>query len=283
MSKTLLVLGASSDMGSELIRRVYRNYDVILAHYNSSRTVIDDLSNELSSDHTNSDITDNSSEDSAARPHAATIKDANDGHAQNQSQPCTHALIPIQADFMDATSIDKMINWVRVNNCYPDHIVHFASPKIHIQRFSKCDINDFSRELTCSFESVVRILLAFMPNMAKQKSGKVIFTLSSDTLNMPPKYQAPYVSAKYALMGLMKSLATEYAASGITVNGVSPEMTQTKFVSEVQPLIVEQNAANNPMKRNLVVNDIIPLYEYLLSDAASMVTGQNIGITGGRS
>lgn len=262
MSKTLLVIGASSDIGSELIRKVYRNYDVILAHYNSSRTVIDELSNELSSNNTNSDITDNSAD-------AGTAK--------------AHALVPIQANFMDAASIDKMITWIRDNNYTPDHIVHFASPKIHIQRFSKCDINDFSRELTCSFESVVRILLAFMPNMAKQKSGKVIFTLTSYTLNMPPKYQSPYVAAKYALMGLMRSLTTEYEASGITVNGVSPEMTQTKFLSEVQPLIVEQNAANNPMKRNLVVNDIIPLYEYLLSDAASMVTGQNIGITGGRS
>ena len=46
-------------------------------------------------------------------------------------------------------------------------------------------------------------------------------------------------------------------------------------------LVIRQNAANNPMGRNLVVEDVLPTFEYLLSDGADLVTGQNIGVTGG--
>ena len=45
--------------------------------------------------------------------------------------------------------------------------------------------------------------------------GKVVFMLTSCVLNMPSKYQASYVTAKYALLGLMRSLSVEYADKGI--------------------------------------------------------------------
>lgn len=68
-----------------------------------------------------------------------------------------------------------------------------------------------------------------IPNMAKKKYGRIVFMLTSCTINNPPKYQSSYVTVKYALLGLMKALAVEYADRGITVNGVSPDMMETKF------------------------------------------------------
>lgn len=106
--------------------------------------------------------------------------------------------------------------------------------------------------------------------------------LTSCTENVPPKYLSPYVTVKYALLGLMKSLAAEYAEKGITVNGVSPDMMETRFLSEVSDIIVEKSAMTSPLGRNLTVQDAVPAFEYLLSDAAAAMTGQNLVISGGR-
>ena len=96
-----------------------------------------------------------------------------------------------------------------------------------------------------------------------------------------PKYAAPYVTAKYALLGLMKDLAAEYAAKGITVNGISPQMIETKFLKDVPELIVEQQRTAGPLQRLLQKEDILPTIRLLLSDEAEAITGENIAITGG--
>ena len=125
------------------------------------------------------------------------------------------------------------------------------------------------------------ILQKFIPKMSKNKYGKIVFMLSAYLLGVPPKFQSPYITIKYALYGLMRTLASEYASRGITVNGVSPDMIETRFLSEIQEVIIKKNAEQNPLGRNMTVKDVIPIIDYLLSDKAEAVTGQNIGITGG--
>ena len=106
--------------------------------------------------------------------------------------------------------------------------------------------------------------------------------LTSYTLGgVPPRFQSPYITVKYALYGLMRTLASEYASKGITVNGVSPDMMETRFLSEIPRLVIEKHAADSPLGRNITVQDVAPAIAYLLSDQAQAVTGQNLGITGG--
>lgn len=87
--------------------------------------------------------------------------------------------------------------------------------------------------------------------------------------------------AKYALMGMGKSLAAEYASKGIQVNMISPSMLETKFLANVYDGVVEQTAAANPAKRNARPEDVAGLIEYLFSDSNTFVTGANIPVTSG--
>ena len=104
---------------------------------------------------------------------------------------------------------------------------------------------------------------------------------SSYALGAPPKNVSAYVVAKSALGGLAKSLAVEYAASGITVNMVAPCMMETRFLADTPDLIVQAAAASNPMGRNARVEDVVPAMEFLLSEEAGFITGVSLPITGG--
>jgi len=190
-------------------------------------------------------------------------------------------LVPVRADFSDLDSTRELIDNIQSSGDVPDHVVHLPAGKANNLQFHKHSWEDFQTEADVSLRSITMILQAFLPKMAKKKYGRVVFMLTAYTLGVPPKYQSSYVTVKYALLGLMKSLASEYAAKGITVNGVSPEMMDTKFLSDLPDLIREQAAAANPLGRNLTACDVVPSFVYLLSDESGAMTGQNLGITGG--
>ena len=119
--------------------------------------------------------------------------------------------------------------------------------------------------------------------MAKKKLGKVVFMLSYCVVNQPAmKFAVPYTSTKYALLGLMKCLSAEYADKGVTVNGVSPSMINTKFLAGVPELVIQKNALESPLKRNLQVQDILSAFDFFLSDGADCIAGQNLAVTGGK-
>lgn len=191
-------------------------------------------------------------------------------------------IIPIQADFMDEASTRAFAEQVLGSGVWPDHMLHLPARPLNNIQFSKTTWQTFEAEISTSLRSAVMISQAFLPAMTKQKYGKLVFMLSFNVVNQPPiKYAVPYTSVKYALLGLVKGLAAEYADKGITVNGVSPSMTETKFLSNVPQLIVDKNAAESPLKRNLLVDEVLPACEFLFSEGADRVTGQNIAVTGG--
>lgn len=190
-------------------------------------------------------------------------------------------IVPVQADFSDPAGAEGLIEAIRRSGKTPDHIVHLSNGKARSMQFGKTDWDAFRQELDTSLRSIVTILQAFLPGMAKNRYGRVVFMLTSYVLGVPPKFQSVYITAKYAQLGLMKTLAAEYAARGVTVNAVSPDMMETKFLSDLPDLIREQSAKNNPLGRNITVDETVPAIAYLLSDESGAVTGQNIGITGG--
>ena len=188
-------------------------------------------------------------------------------------------LMMIQADFSDAISVRSMLDFMEEREIKPDHVVHLAAVPMENKHFKKQSWCNFAENIETDLRPIVEILDVFLPNMAKQKYGKVIFMLTSCTVGMPPKYTTVYTTAKYALLGLMKSLSVEYADKGITVNGVSPEMIDTRFLKDLPDLIKEMNANEMPMGKNLTVDEVVPTLSFLLSDGADMISGQNIAIT----
>ena len=170
----------------------------------------------------------------------------------------------------------------RLRSIFGDRIIALPAKSSSPERFIKQGWNPFADEINISLRSAVVLASELLPLMAKAGFGRVVFMLTAYTYNEPPqKFMAPYVAGKYALLGLMKSLAAEYAGKGVTINGVSPGMMDTSFWEGTKRLIIEQNAEKCPIKRNLTPTDLIGTFELLLSDSSSCVTGQNIAVTAG--
>jgi 3-oxoacyl-[acyl-carrier protein] reductase len=241
MSGILLVTGASSDVGSALIRRVAGNYDTVVCHYRNSAAVIEDLRSMFGK-----------------------------------------KIVPVQADFADEAATASFVQFILDSGLAPTHFVHLSSSSGSVNiRFAKTNREQFQQEINITFMSAVVCCQAFVPLMAKAKHGKAVFMLSSQMVWEPAKpYSTAYTCVKHALYGMMKSLSAEYIGKGVTVNGVSPSMIDTKFL--ITPDIVKQaNIESSPIKRLLTVNDVVPAFEFLLSPGADTVTGQNIAVTAG--
>lgn len=243
MSKVLLITGGSSEVGMALLQSVYTEYERIYIQYRAFNKDLESVIGELSA---KADI------------------------------------VPVQADLLDEESVRAMIDQITDTGILPNSIVHLAAPKIRHKQFHKEKWDSYENGWEICVHSIIMILQAFLPSMIKEKYGRILFMLTSCTNNEPPKFQSAYVAVKYALLGLMKSLSVDYADKGITVNGISPGMMETKFLSELPELIIEQNRLNSPLGRNVEVREIVPVMQYMLSDLGASMTGQNICISGGQ-
>ena len=184
-------------------------------------------------------------------------------------------------DLTDEAATELFIRDVAANYPLPTHIVHLPALRVINTKFKNFDEERFDKDLSVQVRSAVKICKTFVPKMAKAKRGRVLFMLTSYLLGMPPKNTAAYVMAKSTLQGLAKSLAADYAGTGVTVNCVMPSMMVSKFLADTSDLIVQASAEANPMGRNARVSDVVPAMAFLLGEEAGFITGVTLPITGG--
>lgn len=239
MSRKLLVLGASSEMGLGLILASDGLYDEIVCHYN-----------------------------------------AHDQHLRELQKSMKSPLVLLQGDFSsDAGITDFVERLAKIQGI--THVVHCPAIPVDLKAFKKTKWLDTQHMIDVSVHSIYEVLKVVLPSMIKEKKGKVIFILSSYTSGLAPAFMSDYITSKYALLGLMKALASEMAPHQLCINAISPSLTETVFLQNIPALAIEMSAEKNPMKRNALVKDIVPMISFLLSDEANFINGQNILISGG--
>ncbi len=197
------------------------------------------------------------------------------------SQIINNELVTLKADLSQENQLNQFIETVEFNYGIPSKIIHLAAPKFENIRFKDIAWASFQNELNISLKSIVLILNRFLPKMAKVKQGKVVIMLSSVVINVPPKALTQYTTIKYAMLGLVRSLASEYADKNIQINSVSPSMVETKFLDNINEKLVELTAYTHPLKRNAKIEEITPIIKMLISKESDYMNGINIPITGG--
>jgi NAD(P)-dependent dehydrogenase (short-subunit alcohol dehydrogenase family) len=95
-----------------------------------------------------------------------------------------------------------------------------------------------------------------------------------------------YVAAKSGVVGFTKALARELAPNGITVNTIPPGFIDTPMTRDADAqgyLSIEESITTTPVGRPGRPEDIAAACAFLVSDEASYITGQTIGVNGGRN
>jgi 3-oxoacyl-[acyl-carrier protein] reductase len=114
--------------------------------------------------------------------------------------------------------------------------------------------------------------------MVRAKQGGRIVTIASVSGVIGNRGQVNYSAAKAGLIGATKALAVELASRRVTVNCVAPGLIETGMLDDVP---VEQVLKTVPMNRVGQPGEVAAVVGFLMSDAASYVTRQVIGVNGG--
>lgn len=187
----------------------------------------------------------------------------------------------IRCDLSSPRLVIDMINQIKEKHECPTHILHLAASKFEYMRISKLDWKIISKDMEVQVHSIAEIFKVFLPAMIKKRYGRCVIMLSEYTLGKPPKFMINYNIVKSALQGLMKSAAAECAGTNVCINGISPSMIETSFLTNLDPRQIELNAQNNAMKRNVMVEEVVSGIDFLMSDDSSYVNGINLNLSGG--
>jgi NAD(P)-dependent dehydrogenase (short-subunit alcohol dehydrogenase family) len=150
--------------------------------------------------------------------------------------------------------------------------------------FESFGLDEYEQQIRVNSSAAFAMARACAPGMKAKGWGRII-NLTSLTLNGQWDGYVPYVASKGALLGLTKGLARELGAYGITVNAIAPGAV----VSEAENRVFGERLddytqfilKNQSVKSRILPEDVANLAVFLASDAARMISGQNIGIDGG--
>lgn len=236
-TKSYLIIGASSDVGTEFIlnlaeksRKNSKYPPLILAHYCHNKEKLEKI---------------------AADCPGIDMK-------------------LLQADLRDENQALKLANQVEQYVKYPNYILHLPAMTFDYMRYRELDTDYLREEMNIQLFSFLTVTRAFLPLMQKEYGNRVLVMLTSYVADeLPPKFMADYVVAKYALLGAMKAAAAEYGGKNLKINGISPIMMQTKFLDKMDPHIIELAEAKSSIGRIPSPEELVPFMAELLSQNCS--------------
>ncbi|MEN9637329.1 MAG: hypothetical protein RL077_5733 [Verrucomicrobiota bacterium] len=160
-------------------------------------------------------------------------------------------------------------------------VVHSASAPLKDARFTKIEWDDFRTHHDVAVKGAFNLARAFVQQAPEAQARSLVFVLSSVTFGVPPAEKSSYTSAKYALLGLARTLAIELASRGIRVNCVSPGFVETQLTAHIDPRVKEMITRSVPLKRLAAAEDVAASVAFLLHADNGYVTGANLPVAGG--
>ncbi len=163
----------------------------------------------------------------------------------------------------------------------PSYLVYAPGNKLSYRSFFDLEWHQVQSQIDLFARGAWSLLKALIPSMRATKFGRVVLVNSAFSWAVPPASIAHYVIGKYTQQGVMKAAAVELGADGITVNSVSPGMTQTEFISMVPEIAKKMAVAQNPSRRLAVPEDVANAILFLLRNESSYLNGVDLPVAGG--
>lgn len=189
------------------------------------------------------------------------------------------------ADVTDRAGVDDALKAIRTQ-LGPVTILVNAAGLDGFKRFLDIDFDTWKRVVDVNLNGVFHCIQAVLPDMIDAGWGRIVNISSSSTHSGTP-YMSHYVSAKSAVNGLTKSLALEYGPAGVTVNAVPPGFIDTPMLRKAESRgflgDIDKTIEQTPVRRIGKPEDIAAACSFLVSEEAGYITGQILGVNGGRN
>ena len=173
-------------------------------------------------------------------------------------------------------TIDKDLDGLEISG------IAYCVGSIDLKPLNLVSKKDYLKSFELNLFPIVEIIKKFKDNLKKNKSSVVLFSTVAVKQGFPNHSIISPVKA--SLEGLTVSLAAELAPN-VRVNCIAPSLSKSKMAGKIlsNPKIAEGIAKQHPLKRVGEGKDSAALARFLLSEESSWITGQIIGVDGGRS
>ncbi len=186
----------------------------------------------------------------------------------------------LRADVTSEKQVQRLCALVEKKLGRIDILVPNATPAQPQMPFEEYDWAFHQQMLDFFLKSPVLLTRAVLPAMKRRRFGRIV-NIGSEVFRRGVPNFAPYVAAKGAQTGWTRSMATELAPFGITVNMVSPGWIPVERHAKDPKAVKQAYLAGIPAGRWGVPGDVGGVVAFLASDAAAFVTGQDLAVNGG--
>ncbi len=192
--------------------------------------------------------------------------------------------VGIEVDVTDRAAIDAGAAQVREQLGAPGILVNsagitVAGPSLEVTA------ETWNRVLAVNLTGTFECCQAVLPDMIAAGWGRIV-NISSSSMHSGVPGMAAYVSSKAGVVGLTKVLALEFGRKGVTVNTIPPGFIETPMMRDTLSKGVfdmDLQLAKTPVGRIGQPEDIAATCAFLVSEQAGYITGQVIGVNGGRN
>ena len=184
-----------------------------------------------------------------------------------------------QADLTEPEQVTALVKEV-TETLGPIHTLVSNAGVMHSQLLSFTQLTDWRNVMSANLDAAFLLTKALSRLMARQKTGRIIY-ISSDAALLGDLMRCAYSASKSGLLGLARTAARELAASGITVNAITPGIIETEMTADIPETRKEKQLAAIPLGRFGKPDEIAGIVRFLASDEAAWITGQTISVDGG--
>jgi NAD(P)-dependent dehydrogenase (short-subunit alcohol dehydrogenase family) len=196
--------------------------------------------------------------------------------ALDLAAPELPGVLGIPADVTDPAAIDAAFARVEAELGTVDVLVLNAGIFI-VEPLKSTTLDQWERTLAVNLTGPFLCAQRALPGMKASGYGRVLAIGSSAGINGGASSCAAYAASKAGVMCLAKSIANEYAGTGITSNALAPALIDTPMMSEQPPGMAERV----PVGRLGTPDDVADLVTYVCSGHAGYLTGEVIDVNGG--